>query len=173
MKSIFSLFIILLFSLVSCIQPEQKTSPNFGKAKNIILMIGDGMGVSQLYAGMTVKKTPLNIEQFKVAGFSKTYSSSDYITDSGAGGTAIATGYKTYDHAIGVDKDTIPRKSILEYAEEHMKATGLVATSQVTHATPASFIAHQKDRYMYEEIAKDFLNTDIDCIYWWWPQSFY
>lgn len=162
MKSNIILIIFFLFSLTSCTQGENKASTSPEKAKNIILLIGDGMGVSQIYAGMTTKKEPLNIEQFKIAGFSKTYSASDYITDSGAGGTAIATGYKTYNKAIGVDKDTIPRKSILEYAEENGKATGLVATSQVTHATPASFIAHQKQRYMYEEIAEDFLITDID-----------
>jgi len=168
MKSVFNLFVILLFGLVSCIQPkivskpEQASNSNIGKAKNIILLIGDGMGVSQIYAGMTVNKESLNIEEFKVAGFSKTYSASDYITDSGAGGTAIATGFKTYNKAIGVDIDTIPRKSILHYSVENKKATGLVATSQVTHATPASFIAHQKHRYMYEEIAEDFLKTDID-----------
>lgn len=162
MKSNIILIIFFLFCLVSCNQPVQKTNTNSVKAQNIILLIGDGMGVSQIYAGMTAKKEPLNIEQFKIAGFSKTYSASDYITDSGAGGTAIATGYKTYNKAIGVDEDTIPRKTILEYAEENGKATGLVATSQVTHATPASFIAHQKQRYMYEEIAEDFLKTDID-----------
>ncbi len=162
MKSVFSLIIIVFISLLTFGQHEPKSTPTIGKAKNIILLIGDGMGTSQIYAGMTAKEEPLNIEQFKVAGFSKTYSASNYITDSGAGGTAIATGFKTYNKAIGVDKDTISRKSILEYADEKGKATGLVATSQVTHATPASFIAHQKQRYMYEEIAEDFFKTDID-----------
>lgn len=153
----------LLFSTSACVQQsEQKLDTEVKKAKNIILLIGDGMGASQIYAAMTVSEKPLNIEQFKVSGFSKTYSANDYITDSGAGGTAIATGQKTYNKAIGVDIDTIPCKSILEYAEENNKATGLVATSQVTHATPASFIAHQKQRYMYEAIAEDFFKTDID-----------
>ncbi len=125
-------------------------------------MIGDGMGVSQVYAGITANYGYLNIEQFEDIGFSKTYSASDYITDSGAGGTAISIGYKTYNHAIGVDADSVPHKSILEYAEENGKATGLVATSAITHATPASFIAHQPSRYMYEEIAEDILKTDIE-----------
>jgi alkaline phosphatase len=161
MKYIFS-SIILLFSLVACVQTEHEPNQNSGTAKNIILLIGDGMGVSHIYAGMTISEKPLNIEQFKVAGFAKTYSASDYITDSGASGTAIATGYKTYNKAIGVDMDTIPHKSILQYAEDNNKATGLVATSQVTHATPASFIAHSNSRYNYEDIAADYLKTDID-----------
>jgi len=139
---------------------EQDSHPAI--VKNIILMIGDGMGVSQLYAGMTVNKTPLNIERIKNIGFSKTYSASDYITDSGASGTAMATGKKTYNKAIGVDADTLPAKTILEYGEENDKSTGLIATSYITHATPASFISHQKNRHEYEEIAADFLKTDID-----------
>ncbi|MCB2218857.1 MAG: alkaline phosphatase [Bacteroidetes bacterium] len=132
------------------------------QAKNIILLIGDGMGVSQIYAAMIANHGHLSLEGFTHVGFSKTYSANDFITDSGAGGTAIATGYKTYDHAIGVDADTIPRASILEIAESNGKATGLVATSEITHATPASFIAHVPNRNDYEEIAKSFLETDID-----------
>ncbi|MCD4729592.1 MAG: alkaline phosphatase, partial [Bacteroidales bacterium] len=95
-------------------------------------------------------------------GFSKTYSATDFVTDSGASGTAMATGEKTYNKALGVSVDTVPLKTILEIAEDHGKATGLVATSTITHATPASFIAHQPSRYNYEEIAEDFLKTDIE-----------
>ncbi len=132
------------------------------KPTSIILMIGDGMGVSQVYSGFTVNKGQLNLFRCPVTGFSKTYSASDYITDSGAGGTAIATGRKTYNGAIGVDHDTVIAKTILEYAENKGLATGLVSTSSITHATPASFIAHQASRDNYEGIALDFLKTDID-----------
>ena len=69
---------------------------------------------------------------------------------------------KTYNGAIGLDQNENPVKTILEAAEEKGMATGLVSTSAVTHATPASFIAHQPNRNMYEEIAADFLKTDID-----------
>jgi alkaline phosphatase len=132
------------------------------KPHNIILMIGDGMGVAQAYSGFTLNHGQLNLFTMPVTGFSKTYSASNYITDSGAGGTALSTGHKTYNGAIGVDPDTVPVKSILEYAEAHGLATGLVSTSSITHATPASFIAHQAWRDNYEGIALDFLNTDID-----------
>ncbi|MBM3436646.1 MAG: alkaline phosphatase [Bacteroidetes bacterium] len=131
-------------------------------ARNIILMIGDGMGVAQIYAGLTANKGHLNIERFQNIGFSKTYSASDYITDSGAGATAIATGKKSYNGAISIDSEGYPCRTILEYAEDNGKATGLVATSSITHATPACFIAHQKSRNNFEEIAEDFLKTDID-----------
>lgn len=132
------------------------------KPKNIILMIGDGMGVTHVFSALTANHGHLFLENFKHIGFSKTQSASDFITDSAAGGTALACGVKTYNSGLGVNADTIPVKSILEIAEEKGLATGLVSTSAITHATPASFIAHQPSRKMYEEIAADFLKTDID-----------
>ena len=84
------------------------------------------------------------------------------ITDSAAGATASACGEKTYYQAIAVDKDSMPIQTILEEAESKGMATGLVATSTIVHATPASFIAHNKNRLNYEEIALDFLKTDIE-----------
>lgn len=132
------------------------------KPKNIILMIGDGMGVSEVFAGITANRGKLFLDNFKKVGFSKTQSASDYITDSAAGGTAISSGVKTFNGAIAVNSDTVAVKTILEEAEEKGLATGLVSTSAITHATPASFIAHQKSRNMYEEIAADFLKTDVD-----------
>jgi alkaline phosphatase len=143
-------------------QSKNLKKQNSRQVKNIILMIGDGMGVSQIYAGMTSNHGHLSIEKIQNIGFSKTYSSSHYITDSGAGGTAIATGKKTYNGAIGVDRDTLIATTILEYAEKNGKSTGLIATCEITHATPASFIAHQPSRKYMEEIAMDFLNTDIE-----------
>jgi len=144
---------------------EVKTFPHKFKTdnpKNIILMIGDGMGVAQVYAGLTANKGHLFLENFKYMGFSKTYSSDNYITDSAAGGTALSAGVKTYNGAIGVDAEKNPVKTILEKAEDKGLATGLVSTSSITHATPASFIAHQESRNQYEDIAADFLKTDID-----------
>lgn len=144
---------------------EVKMYPHKFKAdnpKNIILMIGDGMGVAQVFTGLTANRGRLFLENCKHIGFSKTQSSSSYITDSAAGATALSAGVKTYNKAIGVDKDTLAVTTILEEAENRGLATGLVSTSSITHATPASFIAHQKNRGMNEAIAADFLNTDID-----------
>jgi len=132
--------------------------------KNIILLIGDGMGVSQVTAGLTANKGKLFLNNFRHMGLVQTQSSDKYITDSAAGGTAISTGVKTYNGAIGVDADTTVVKTILEQAEEKGLATGLVSTSSITHATPASFISHQKSRNLYENIAADFLKTDFDVI---------
>lgn len=132
------------------------------KPKNIILLIGDGMGISQVFAGLTANRGHLNLENFKHIDFSKTQSADNYITDSAAGGTAISTGVKTKNGSIGVDAQGKPVKTILEEASEKGLATGLVSTSAITHATPASFISHQAGRSMYEEIAADFLKTNID-----------
>lgn len=138
-------------------------APRFAaNPKKIILLIGDGMGVAQLYGGFTANKGRLNIFNMPVTGFTQTYSNSDYVTDSGAGGTAIATGVKTNNGSIGVDASDKAVKSILHLAEEKGLATGLVSTSAITHATPAAFIAHVPNRSSYEDIALDFLKTDID-----------
>ena len=144
---------------------EVKTFPHKFKTdrpKNIILLIADGMSVTHFHAGLTANKGRLFIENLKYMGLTKTHSSDNYNTDSAAAGTALATGSKTYKGAIAVDLNKQPLKTILEEAEEKGLATGLVSTSSITHATPASFIAHQESRNSYEEIAADFLKTDID-----------
>lgn len=130
--------------------------------KKVILMIGDGMGTSQIYAARVVKGAPLSLERCTAIGFSFTHAADDFITDSGAGATAIAIGKKANNGGIGVDADNIPHRTLLEMCEKKGMATGLVATSSITHATPASFIAHVPSREMHEAIALDFLKTDVD-----------
>ncbi len=135
----------------------------FGKKpKNIILMIADGLGTTHLYAAYTVNGGNLNMTNMPFSGFATTHSADNYTTDSGAGGTALSTGQRTYNGAIAVDMNKKPIPTILEIAEKNKKATGLVSSSAITHATPASFIAHNESRNNYEEIAADFLKTDID-----------
>ncbi len=166
---------ICCFALISCdtnkkaiitAEPQivEKTTPNSStkKAKNIILMIGDGMGITQISAGLYSNSNSLNLERFENIGLHKSYSSDALITDSAAGATAFACGKKTYNGAIAVDPDTNVIETILEEAEARGLKTGLVATSTIEHATPASFIAHNKSRRNYEEIALDFLKTDTE-----------
>ena len=145
------------YEVQNYVQPTGKKRP-----KNIILMIGDGMGLAHVYSAMTANGGHLYLENFKNIGFSKTYSSDNYITDSAAGGTALSSGIKTYNGAIGVDPDKKPVPNIRELAEKKGFKTGLVSTSAITHATPASFIAHVSSRSSYEDIAADFLKTNID-----------
>ncbi|MFA8449991.1 MAG: alkaline phosphatase [Bacteroidales bacterium] len=155
--------IILFFSIVCGFGlTAQNSQTSKKKVKNIILMIGDGMGTSHVYAALTAKKGNLNMCKTKHIGFSKTYSSNRFITDSGAGGTALATGCKANNRTVGLNgnKEVVP--TILELAEKKGMSTGLISTSAITHATPASFIAHNKSRADYEGIALDFLKTDVD-----------
>lgn len=133
--------------------------------KNVIVFIGDGLGLAHVTAAMADASDSLNIERCTHVGLSKTYSASNYVTDSGAGGTAIACGVKTTNGMIGVTPDTVAVESILEMAERNGLATGIVVTCGLTHATPASFVAHQPDRNMSESIALDFLSKEVDvCI---------
>lgn len=130
--------------------------------KNIILLIGDGMGLSQITAGMYANENKINLERFPVTGLMKTHSSSHLITDSAAGATAFSCGCKTYNGAIGVTKAKAPCLTILEQAEKNGLATGLVATCSITHATPAAFFAHVNSRAETEDIARFLVQSDLD-----------
>jgi alkaline phosphatase len=132
------------------------------KPKNVILLIGDGMGLSQVSYAIVNANERMNFERFKQLGMSKTAASNHKITDSAAGATALSTGKKTYNGAIAVDDNKQALPTILELAEKKGMATGMIATCAITHATPASFIAHRESRELYEDIALDFLNTEID-----------
>ncbi len=145
--------------MVDSLKTKQYQNP---RPKNVILMIGDGMGITQISAGLYMNGNKLNLEKFPVIGLHKTYSGNSLVTDSAAGATAFSCGVKTYNGAIGVDADTFAVQSVLEEADKNGYATGIVSTSTIVHATPASFIAHQKHREMYEAIAADFVKTDID-----------
>lgn len=162
---------IFLFSLLlsfSCETgtEENSTSSNEEKKpdlpKNIIFMVGDGMGLTQITAGMIGNNNTLNLEEFRYIGLIKTGSTTGLITDSAAGATAFSTGKKTYNGAIGVDADTTAVETILEIAGNGKYATGIIATSSITHATPASFYAHQPSRSMDEAIALDMLSAPVD-----------
>jgi len=156
MKKLFITITVLVCISLSGFSQKKK------HPKNIILMVGDGMGVAQIYAGLTANHGTLNLERCTTVGFHKNTATDNYVTDSAAGATAFACGVKTYNGAIGVDASGKPIPTILEIAERNGIATGLVATCSITHATPASFISHQPSRSLDENIALDFLKTDVD-----------
>ena len=159
-KNLYMLVIVLIActiitSVNSCTNPQKNP-------KNIIVLIGDGMGVTHVYAAMSVSDHPLNMEQFPYTGFSITYSANNYVTDSGAGGTAIACGIKANNYSVGMTPDSIAVPSIIEIAHLNGLATGVVSTSALTDATPASFVAHNMDRFNSEAIAEEFLKGSVD-----------
>ena len=159
-----SKMIIFLVALLITVNSTsaQNSSDSFAKPKNIILMVGDGMGIAQIYAGLTANKDTLNLERIKYIGFSKTYSANRYITESSAGATAFSIGEKTHNGAIGVDTNDKPKPTILEIAIKNGLSTGLVATTDITDATPAAFVAHVPSRKLQQEIAADYLKSDVD-----------
>ena len=135
-----------------------------GAQRRVILFIGDGVGVSQWTAARLASPEPLAVSQFKVMGLVDTRSSDNLITDSGAGATAYAIGLRTYNYAIGVGPDSQPVETVLEAAKKKGWATGLVATSSITHATPASFASHVKSRASEFDIAKQMTELRPDVM---------
>ncbi len=130
--------------------------------KNVILCIGDGMGFEQVKAASiyaTGKEGTLCFESFPYKTSMTTHSANAAVTDSAASGTAIATGHKVNNKVLSmqIPGDGRELQTSLEYFQQKGKATGLVTTTPVTHATPAAFGAHEKSRYNYENVATDYL----------------
>lgn len=142
---------------------------NNPEIKNVIFFIGDGMGVSYTSAYRYLKDNPATKEveatEFDkyLVGQQKTYPEDPHqnVTDSAAAATAMSAGIKTYNAAIGVDNDGSSVKTVLEAAKENGKSTGLVATSEITHATPASYGAHDVSRKNMNAIADDYYDEMI------------
>ncbi len=130
--------------------------------KNLILFIGDGMGLPHIHAAMTVAGEPLTILTFPVTGFSRTSSANSYTTDSAAGGTAISTGEKTNNRMVAMRPDSTQMMTLLEYAKNAGLSTGVVVTSSLSDATPASFVSHVPSRYEYREISHQYANGAAD-----------
>jgi len=132
--------------------------------KNIIILIGDGMGVNYVSASvLSIKNDPFR--RFITSGFSVTCSADKLVTDSAAGATAIATGYRTNNLSISIHPETKkPLLSLFEFAKKLNKSTGIVVTSSITHATPAAFVAHVVHRNMELEIAKQLVEMNLDVV---------
>ena len=129
-------------------------------------MIGDGMGPAQVYSLILTSQGKTAFQRFPYSGFSITKSASNEITDSAAGGTAIAIGHKTTNKMVGMTPDSIAKPSMLEIFAEQGKKTGVVVTCSVTHATPADFIAHNINRNNNEAIALEISNKDnLDVLF--------
>jgi len=140
-----------------------ETSGPAPRVKKVILLIGDGMGIAQVSATMTVFGNDLNMTTTKHIGFMRTQSYDNYTTDSAASGTALASGKKTRNGMIGMDPDSTKVDLITELLRKQRGMSyGLVSTSAVTHATPASFVAHNVNRNDYEGIALDYIRNQPD-----------
>ncbi|MGL4224723.1 MAG: alkaline phosphatase [Vibrio sp.] len=139
--------------------------------KYVFYMIGDGMAASQrqvteyyLQQKMGDQSIRLTMSNMPVAGINTTHSLDSLVTDSAASGTALATGVKTDNGVIGMTKDGKKTVSILESAQQKGMATGLITTTRLTHATPSAFIAKNMSRNNENEIADDYLASNIDYL---------
>jgi alkaline phosphatase len=135
------------------------------KAKNIILAVGDGTGLNQVMlsrlaiGGMDHK---LSIDQLPYHGISLTHSYNNIYTDSAAAATTWATGHKTKNRYLSIDVNKEKLQTITEMLSKKSYISGLVATSSITHATPAAFYAHIDSRYKYSEIAEQLIDSPIN-----------
>ncbi len=165
-----TLFCIGVGLVLTCL-PVQDTFSNPSpihevnkKPKRIILMIGDGMGLQQVTAGMYGNNDKLNLERSTSIGFHKSYSADNLIADSAASGTAMASGIKTNNGYIGVDEEGLPVKTILEEAKEKGISTGIITNASFTFSTPAAFVAHTTSKEDQENIASFYLETEVDFL---------
>jgi alkaline phosphatase len=135
--------------------------------KNVIFMIGDGTGIAQLYSGQLQEVGPdgyLHAQRLPITGIVKTHAEDDLITDSASGATAYSCGIKTNNGVIAQDSEGNECVTLMELAQQAGMKTGLVATSGVTHATPASFATHIDSRNKYAEIAEQMVESEVDVI---------
>jgi alkaline phosphatase len=151
---------VVLIFIYSC---DILFSQSTQRPKNIIILIGDGMGTN--YVSAAILNLPNNpFRKFTSVGFSITCAVDRLITESAAGATAISTGYRTNHYYVGVDTLGNPLTSLFEEAESLKFSTGLVVTSSITDATPAAFAAHVISRKEESTIAKQFIDKDIDVV---------
>jgi len=145
-------------------RPLYKNDGSAKHVKNVILLIGDGTGLAQLYAGYTANKGALNIFNMRYTGLSRTSSYDSYITDSAPGSTAFSSGEKTNNRAVGVDHTGQALVLLPDILIKQKIKTGIITSGDITDATPADFYAHQSERTNSAGILNDVLQSPISLL---------
>ena len=143
--------------------PEIK-APKGKKVKNVVLMIGDGMSLMHVYSAWTANRGKLYLDNSQAVGLSKTYCVDKLITDSGAGGTAIATGQKTKYHYVGVDPQGNELPSLITLSKQKGMSAGIAVTCRLWDATPADFCCHNVDRDDEFDLVADYVECGADYV---------
>lgn len=151
---------------------EKLQAPKGKKVKNVILMIGDGMSLMHVYTAWSANRGKLWLENAQATGLSKTWAVKKLVTDSGSGGTSLATGVKTVYHAVGVDPEGKPLTSLVDVAKELGKDAGLAVTCRLWDATPCDFCCHNIDRDKEEELVGDYPTSGVDFVFGGGAQKF-
>lgn len=163
MKKSFLLLFLAVFALVPSYAGDK--APKNEKVKNVILIIGDGMGFGASFSWMIdCNYAPTCFDRAQFVGVSKTYSANSRVTDSAASGTAMATGHKTNNSMLGMLPDGTKVPTIAELAKEKGLSTGIVVTSYVLDATPAAFFSHVENRGDRKGIEEDLLEMRPDIL---------
>jgi len=160
-------FVLVLFVFASSSLWSEGMQEQQGKAKNVILLIGDGMGLGAMEIGRLLeygKDGTLYVQQIRNVGLMTTNSADSIVTDSAAAGTAMATGVRTNNGSIGVDADNREVENITTYFQNKGKKIGLISTNTVYDATPAAFGAHVNSRGAKSEIVRDYYDSGWDVI---------
>ena len=132
------------------------------KPKNVIYLIGDGMGFGAVSSLLLSENGETGFEMAPVIGLNETCSANNYVTDSPAGGTALATGTRTCNGFLGVGPDSVQLESILKKAQKMGKKTGIVVNTTLTEATPGAFYAGVTSRKESYKIAEQFTESGVD-----------
>lgn len=138
--------------------------PLSNEVRNVIILIGDGMGLEQVSCAWVLNHGKLNFDNFPYTGLSRTWCTDHLITDSGAGGTAIAAGQKTAYNHVGTAADTTDLYSVLVQAKELGKRTGIAVTCHFADATPCDFACHNEYRYNQEDLIADYVECGVDYL---------
>ncbi len=144
--------------------PDFKSDEKSSLVKNVILLIGDGMGLAQIHAATIANHGQLNIGKIRNIGFSQTGAADTDNTDSAAGGSAIAMGEKTNNRYIGMAADNTRRTNLVDTLAGFGIKSGIISIGDITDATPAAFYAHQLDRSMSQDIAGDLLSSSAEIL---------
>lgn len=144
--------------------PRQKRNTSAERPKNIILLISDGAGLSQLWAAAMANRGQLNVLNMPYTGYLFTGSTDNYHTDSAAGGSALATGVKTRNRYIGVDTSGRPVSNIPDQIAEIGMVSGIVSNDRITGATPSAFYAHVSERNNTDSIAAQLLDSKLSLM---------
>jgi len=137
------------------------------KAKNIILLIADGMSLSQITAYRMMKGSlneRISMDKFPYSGIVLTHSYNAAVTDSASSATAYSTGFKTNNGALGLDQDLNELENLTETIDKFGFVSSLISTSEVTHATPAAFAAHVDLRWKTDIISSQMIDSRVATI---------
>lgn len=182
MKKISLFALAAVLAAVSCKQKEEEKTlqyyatpnpyeivdvtmpPVDNEVRNVIIMIGDGMGLEQVSCAWVLNHGKLNLDRFPSIGLSRTWCTNELITDSGAGGTALAAGVKTAYSHVGTAADSTDLASVLVKAQELGKKTGVAVTCHFADATPCDFCCHNEYRYNQDDLIADYVTCGVDYL---------